>query len=300
MSNTHTGVAQYTIKRLLLPLLGHPKASQLIKYIVYLSLVVNFGFYLVDDIESHIASLADDVPWSEIFTTYATTIDGIAWLGLVFLFELDTYALPDEAYKKWIIRFIRGARMFCYVSIAYAAYGYTAETLENYQVTEIQGLEDLCTLSADERYIQLSVTEYEKITSSNCTQLSTQDTYFRIADETSVIDEPTLSHIQWLGWIDVLNAFVWLIVVLLIDIEVRLQDKDRFSGGVLQSIRVSKTFFYLVLIGNGIIWIFTGYGLYGWDAFLWIFGFWAIELNLAEWERDRTLELSQQRPPTSV
>ena len=298
--STDLSVKRYTVKGLLLPLLGHPRASQIIKYTVYGALVINFGLYLIDDIESHVASLADDAPWSEIFTTYATTIDGIAWLGLVFLFELDTYALPDEAYEKWTIRFIRGARMFCYVSIAYAAYGYTAETLENYQVTEIQGLNNLCTISTDDRYKQLSVTQYEKVTPANCAELSVEDKYFQIADETSVIDGPTLAHVQWLGWIDVLNAFVWLIVVLLIDIEVRLQDRDRFSGAAVQAIRVSKTFFYLVLIGNGIIWIVTGYGLYAWDAFLWIFGFWAIELNLAEWERDRTLELAKEQASQTV
>ena len=44
--------------------------------------------------------------------------------------------------------------------------------------------------------------------------------------------------------------------------------------------------FYLVLIGVMLVWLFTGYYLYSWDAFLWIFGFWAIELNLAEWEQE--------------
>jgi hypothetical protein len=54
---------------------------------------------------------------------------------------------------------------------------------------------------------------------------------------------------------------------------------------------VSKTLCYAILIGNGVIWFFTGYYLYTWDAFLWIFGFWAIELNLAEWEQERLEEL---------
>jgi hypothetical protein len=40
------------------------------------------------------------------------------------------------------------------------------------------------------------------------------------------------------------------------------------------------------------MWFFYGYALYTWDAFLWIFGFWAIELNLAEWEQERLKELS--------
>jgi hypothetical protein len=41
-----------------------------------------------------------------------------------------------------------------------------------------------------------------------------------------------------------------------------------------------------------LIWLYYGYYTYTIDAFLWIFGFWAIELNLAEWEQERLEELS--------
>jgi hypothetical protein len=60
----------------------------------------------------------------------------------------------------------------------------------------------------------------------------------------------------------------------------------------LKPVRILKTIFYGELIINAIIWLATGYPMYAWDAFLWIFGFWAIELNLAEWEQERTQELA--------
>ena len=59
----------------------------------------------------------------------------------------------------------------------------------------------------------------------------------------------------------------------------------------LKPVRLVKTFFYGVLIIDAVIWAATGYPIYAWDAFLWIFGFWAIELNLAEWEQERVEEL---------
>ena len=80
-------------------------------------------------------------------------------------------------------------------------------------------------------------------------------------------------------------------MVLLIEVEIRLQWEDRFGSRLLRAVRLSKTLCYAILIGNGVIWLFTGYYLYTWDAFLWIFGFWAIELNLAEWEQERLEEL---------
>lgn len=107
-----------------------------------------------------------------------------------------------------------------------------------------------------------------------------------------MIDGPTLDHVKKLSWIDVSNAVVWLIVVLLIEIEIRLQSADRFDSAALKSIRQLKPIFYGVLIIHAVIWSLTGYPIYAWDAFLWIFGFWAIELNLAEWEQERTQELA--------
>ena len=104
-----------------------------------------------------------------------------------------------------------------------------------------------------------------------------------------------IEHGRFMGWIDVLNAVVWLFVVFLIEIEVRLQTADRFLGRAMAITRQTKTLFYAILILNGFIWIATGYPLYAWDAFLWIFGFWAIELNLAEWEQDRVQELAEAR-----
>ena len=107
-----------------------------------------------------------------------------------------------------------------------------------------------------------------------------------------MLDTPTLDHVKRLGWIDVLNATVWLIVVFLIEIEVRMQSADRFGTRELALVRQSKTLLYGVLIMNILIWLWFSYWLYAWDAFLWIFGFWAIELNLAEWEQDRTQQLA--------
>jgi hypothetical protein len=113
----------------------------------------------------------------------------------------------------------------------------------------------------------------------------------RIENEVSVIDTSSLPAVQFLSWIDVVNGFVWIVVVLLIEVEIHLQWEDRFAGRLLRAVRASKTLCYAILIGNGIVWLLTGYYLYTWDAFLWIFGFWAIELNLAEWEQERLEEL---------
>ena len=280
----------FTIKSVLVPLLTRPLVAKAIKYTVYSALVVNFFIYLHDDYNAFRAALPPDAPLSEIFEQFSTTIDMAAWLGLVFLFELETYALSDEAFEGWLPTFLRIGRFVCYVSIAYAAYGYTAETLDFYDIRKLDAT-NACQLADQQTSMQTDVINYEVITSANCEALSHDSAFYQVNGEIAVLGETTLHHVRFLGWIDVDNAVVWLIVVFLIEIEVWLQATDRFSSRALTVVRQVKTFFYLVLIGNAIIWVYTGYYVYAWDAFLWIFGFWAIELNLAEWERDRLQEL---------
>jgi len=272
-------------------LLAHPKVAHTIKYIVYFGILFNLGRFAWDDYGAMHAALPDDASFGDYLTQFSTTIDMLGWVGLVFLFELETYSVPDEKWTVWLATIIRTLRFACYILIAQAAYGYTAEAIENYDTTLIDGLTNLCQAADQDMSLQISTFEYIEITSANCADLSGDDRFYRIANEVSIVDESTLPHLQYQGWIDIDNAYVWLIVVFLIEFEIFMQNHDRFSSPTLRKVRAVKTFFYVVLIANMFIWGFTGYYLYAWDAFLWIFGFWAIELNLAEWEKDRLNEL---------
>jgi hypothetical protein len=282
----------FTIKSLLVPLLMRPHVAQVIKWTVYMALIVNFGVYFYDDWMAYKSVLAPGAPWADRFEQFPDTIDMIAWLGLVFLLELETYALPDEAFEGWVTKTIHAVRLACYLGIAYAAYGFTIGALDYYDYDELSGLTDLCQIADQGRSLQLDVVTYEPVTAENCANLPAAPPYFEKVGELSVIDTPGLDHSRKLGWVDIANAFVWLIVVFLIEIEVRMQSADRFASRALKPVRILKTIFYGELIINAIIWLATGYPIYAWDAFLWIFGFWAIELNLAEWERERTGELA--------
>ena len=116
----------FGLKRMLAPLLGHPRATHFIKWSVYLALFVNFGFYFNDDWQAFQSALGGEADLEETLESFATSIDVIAWLGLVVLFELETYILSDEAFKGWIPRALLLLRLVCYGSIGYAAYGYVA------------------------------------------------------------------------------------------------------------------------------------------------------------------------------
>lgn len=291
------GRAPFTIKTLLIPLLTRPRVAQAIKWTVYTALLINFGVYVYDDTLAYTAALADDAAWADIFTQFSTSIDMLGWVGLVFLFELETYSLPEHAFNKWVTRMLHGGRVVMYLLVVYAAYGYTVESLEYYDESVVPEVTNLCDVAGSGTSLQIDSITYAEITAANCEMLSGESVFYRVADEIALIDWPTLEHNRFQGWLDVINAYVWVLVVILIEIEVWLQNHDRFGGRTLTVVRQVKTIFYAVLTADMIIWAFTGYLLYAWDAFLWIFGFWAIELNLAEWERERKLELAERGTP---
>jgi|TARA_B100000749_G_C18381745_1_gene446324 hypothetical protein len=282
----------YSLKAMLIPLLKQRKVAQAVKWSVYSLIMVNFGIYAIDDWQVYNAALASDATLDKVLETFATTIDMAAWVVLVVLFELETYILPDDAFKGWTIKIITVIRAICYVMIIYAAYGYIANTLDNYKITLIPEVTNLCDIAKDHRSLQINIIDFEDITPDNCADLSGDTEFFKIDQNISLIGKGDLPHVQNMGWLDIINAFVWIVVVLLIEFEVALQNADRFGSKSLAMVRRIKTPFYGVLFMNAGIWAVTGYPVYAWDALLWIVGFWAIELNLAEWEKDRTIELS--------
>jgi hypothetical protein len=281
-----------TIRGLLVPLLTHPRVSQAIKYFVYGALMINFGFYVSDDWMAFNSALGPDATFAEIVQIFSTSIDTAAWVGLVILLELETYVLPDEAFKGWVSWTMKTATVICYCGVVYAAYGYTQSTVDLYDNAQVPDLTNHFQIADQGTAIQKDVIAYEDITKENCDVLSQESKFYRVGEDIAIIDGPTLDHSQNMGNVDIVNAVVWLIVVILIEMEVWFQSADRFSSPVLGITRRLKSFMYCILIGNGVIWVYTGYPLYAWDAFLWIAGFWAIELNLVEWEQERLEELA--------
>ncbi len=286
----------FSVKAFLYPLLAHPRAKQTIKWFVYSALLINAGYYLYVDYVSWLAAIPDDASLSDSLTHISTSIDTIAWILLVVLFELETYALPDRFWTNWLLHSIHLLRIVCYVLIAYAAWGYTAEMINNYHYSRAVDVTNACDVADEGVSMQLDAITWTEITSDNCRTLTEDTDFVRLDDEIALIPESVLPHLQAMGWFDIINAFVWILVVLLIEAEVRMQNADRFGGPFLTIVQRTKMLLYAVLIGNCLVWLFTGYYVWSWDAFLWIFGFWAIELNLAEWELQRSSELASQPP----
>jgi len=284
----------FTIKQILLPLLAHPKIAFILKWSVYTFLFVNFVLYIQNDLLAWRSSLPEDASLSDHVQSFATTIDVAAWLILIGIFELETYALSDEAFTAGVNRLFQIIKVLCYCSIGYAAYGYVSNSLEFYELLPLGHIQDLCGLLGQGLSVQTDITDFVSITSDTCANLAAGDTFYQVAGQTNVFAAGNVEYFRWMGWLDFSNAIIWIIVVVLIDVEVHLQSADKFGSRRLTAVRRVKSFAYMLLICACGTWFVNGLALLSWDSFLWIFGFWAIELNLAEWEQDRVKELNTE------
>ena len=102
----------------------------------------------------------------------------------------------------------------------------------------------------------------------------------------AVVDAVGFFEIRALAWVDVINAAVWLLVVLILELDVRLQEKNRLEGAVLKVSNFLKTVFYSILFVAAVYWGIKGDFVDFWDAFLWLVAFFFIEKNVVDWRHE--------------
>ena len=102
----------------------------------------------------------------------------------------------------------------------------------------------------------------------------------------AVVDQSGLTEITRLAWVDVINSGVWLLVVLVLEIDVRLQERDMLEGRFLAISNASKFLLYATLLLAALYWSIKGDFVDSWDAWLWLVAFVFIELNVFDWRQE--------------
>ena len=206
------------------------------------------------------------------------------------MFELETYVLEDRHFTPAVRRTLHGVRILCYAIIVYAFYGYVVNVLFAYDVSPLVG--NLCALASSDWSYAVDLDEYVALTAANCMTLSDAATFYQFGTLPALVDAPGLLDIQRLAWVDAINSIVWILVVVLLEVDVRLQERGRFEGVALQVSTALKVLFYSVLLLAAVYWGIKGDFVDFWDAFLWLLAFFFIELNVFEWRQEtrETLE----------
>jgi hypothetical protein len=259
---------------------------QLFKYSIYALLTVNAFVFFGEEWLATRLEYPQGISGSEFLKAYAATIDTVAWVVLLLMFELETYVLEDRHFTRTVTLSLHTLRALCYLFIVSAFYGYIVDAAYVYQTSPLTGVSDLCALVGQNWSYATTFGEYVEITASNCSSFSNSDTFLRFDGVAAVVDEPGLGGIHFLAMVDVVNAGVWLLVVLLLETDVRLQEKNRFEGLALYLSTVAKVILYSVLGLAVVAWMITGSFVDWWDALLWLVAFVFIELNVVEWRHE--------------
>ena len=202
---------------------------------------------------------------------------------MLLLFELETAVIPDERLvgkTKWTIH---GIRLLCGLAIVSAFFGYYGEWTVFWQASSL--LQPACELVGQGWSVLVDFDNFTPLDSQLC-QTMGPDTVLVTGLENVIATPAALSSAYQLGLVDVINSGAWILVVILLEIEVRLQ----LWGGVPRQFQAPfhtfKVVLYLTLAAAAVYWGFEGEFLDFWDAALWLFAFVFIELNVFEWQRE--------------
>ena len=254
------------------------------KYFIYAMLSLNIWFFLAEELASaQFALEADDTAVMGI-QLFSATLDTIAWVILLLLFEAETAVIPDHRLKGLLRIAIHVVRMLCTLAICLAFLGYIAEwrtLLASMPVTE-----SACSLVSDNWVVMLKLDEFIPLTAGNCAQWGS-DTRVVSGLEHVLAAPSGLLAAQRLALVDVINAGAWILVVVLLEIDVRVLTRwDDLSRYAVHIWKGAKLMLYTTLIVAAIFWGFKGNFLDFWDAALWLFAFVFIELNVFEWQQE--------------
>ena len=261
------------------------RIQQAVKWTVYALLLVNFGYYVAEDSIRAVHTLTAESTFFDWTNNFAVTIDESAWFILLFMFELETYALSDDALKGWVARLLHGVRLLCFVMIAHTIYAYADSVINLQPTVPVEDATNLCDL-ADQDLSYVYNLEYTAITPETCDGLSSAAQFYRVGDDPVVSDIAGLSLERQLAWADVYEGVAWLLVLLAIEVVVRLQDRGVTGGALMRTAKWGKSLLYLSILGVGVYWATLSHWLYLWDEILWIGGFMAIDMNLSEWRKE--------------
>lgn len=259
---------------------------QFFKYVVYALLAFNIFVFWSEEHLAAVVQFPGGVGPANLIDAYAATIDTAAWVVLLLMFELETYVLEDHHYSPLVTRTLQAVRVLCYTFIVYAFYGYIVNLSFIYQATSLVGVTDLCTLVSDGWSYAVDLDEYAEITAANCATFTDAGILHQFAGITAVVDSTGLADIRNLARVDVINAAVWLLIVVILEIDVRLQERNQFEGTVLRMSNAFKVVLYLTLLCAAVFWGFKGDFVDFWDAFLWLVAFFFIEMNVVEWRQE--------------
>ena len=265
--------------------------KQRLKLAVYALLLVNFAHYISNDIEQAQHTFHSGWRWYDWTSNFATTLDELGWFILLFLLELQTYVLSDDAITRGRVMAMNVIRLICYLAIGHAVFAF-GEYLVDLAAATHHVDSALCAFANDGLSFTRNL-EYWELDASSCGTLSAGSEFYIFSQGQVISDAAGMTIELELAWVDLVEVVVWLVILFFIALRIRLQDRGISSSRLLSFATTTKGVLYGVLWCLAAYWAYRGHWIFAWDEALWILGFMAIGMNLSDWRK----EIAQSTTP---
>ena len=262
---------------------GHERTFQVFKYTIYFLLFLNIFYWLNEDYQASAHLYRDGISWDQISNAFAQAVDTIAWFVLLMMLELETSVVSDEKLNKgwkWVINAVAGV---CYVFIVLAFIGYLKKFAFTLSFDPV-ALENACAGVGQYLSFAQDLDDYVALTVDNCSTLT--GPLFANAGESMLATADMETHMILLGTVEVVNAGVWILIVLFLWIDAFLLLRGIEHGPLYKFVVAAKIVLYSTLVAACLYWGYAGDFMDFWDAFLWILAFFFIELNIFKWNEE--------------
>ena len=266
--------------------------KQRLKLVVYPLLLINFAHYIGNDVEQAQHTFHSGWRWYDWTSNFATTLDELGWFLLLFLLELETYVLSDDAFTRRRIVAMNATRLICYLAIGHAVFAF-GEYLVDLSGATHHVDATLCAFANDGLSFTRNL-EYWELDASNCDTLSARSEFYIFSQGQVISDAAGMTIELELAWVDLVEVVVWLFILFFIELRIRLQDRGISSSRLLSFATTTKGVLYGILWCLATYWAYRGHWIFAWDEALWILGFMAIGMNLSDWRK----EIAQSTTPT--
>lgn len=270
------------------------RVFQLFKYSVYALLTLNIYHFFMEDYSASAQIFANGMSFGQMIQGFTATIDTVAWVILLLLFELETSILEDETIKGWVKGALHSTRALCYLFVVYSFYGYLSRYGMFHSVTPFPP-QDVCSLVGTAYTFAVDMDEYIPWTLEICRTVG--DTPLFQIDGTNILSTAAqLVDIQRLSITETVNSGNWLLIVLILEFDIWLQLRGQLTPKIMLGSKTIKTVLYAILFLAAAYWGLKGDFLDFGDAFLWIVAFIFIELNVFSWNQETREEAEALSP----
>jgi hypothetical protein len=256
-------------------------AFRIFKYATYVVLTVNAIVFSAAEIAAARHVFRNGLSLTQIIEAFPVTVDAFAWLTLLWLFELETYLIPEKKIRGLLKWGLHAARAICYALAFYAFYGFLANLELVYDFVPFD-IEDVCSLSGAGFSFMVDFPAYVSLDLTNCKEMTDWAPFFQLPGHEIITDHETLAYAKRMAWVELVNDAAWLLLVLVLEADVLLLERQLLRGPIEWISNTMKRILYVLLFAAAIAWGVES-GLQDFvDAALWLAAFVFIDLNRFE------------------